>query len=88
MTALELWDAESAHALAVRLVQSARDTGAVARLQFALNTLAWTHLVAGELTAAAALIEEDRVIAEAPGIHRSGMPGWHSRRGGPAATGL
>ena len=41
--------------------------GAVARLQFALNTLAWTHLVAGELTAAAALIEEDRVIAEATG---------------------
>jgi DNA-binding CsgD family transcriptional regulator len=67
ITALELWDAESAHALAVRLVQSARDTGAVARLQFALNTLAWTHLLAGELTTAAELIEEDRVIAEATG---------------------
>jgi DNA-binding CsgD family transcriptional regulator len=67
ITALELWDAESAHALAVRLVQSARDTGAVARLQFALNTLAWTHLVAGELTTAAEMIEEDRVIAEATG---------------------
>jgi DNA-binding CsgD family transcriptional regulator len=84
ITALELWDAESAHALAVRLVQSARDTGAVARLQFALNTLAWTHLVAGELTAAAALIEEDRVIAEATGNPllgnaRAALAAWAGR---------
>jgi hypothetical protein len=63
IVALELWDAESAHTLAVRLVQIARDSGAVARLQFALNTLAWTHLVASELTAAALMIDEDRVIA-------------------------
>jgi hypothetical protein len=48
-------------------VQIARDSGAVARLQFALNTLAWTHLVASELTAAALMIDEDRVIAEATG---------------------
>ncbi len=34
-------------------------------LQLALNLLAWTHLVAGELTAAAQLFEEDRLIAEA-----------------------
>src|ERR1700722_16068848 len=84
ITALELWDAESAHALAVRLVQSARDTGAVARLQFALNTLAWNHLVAGELTAAAALIEEDRVIAEATGNPllgnaRAALAAWAGR---------
>jgi DNA-binding CsgD family transcriptional regulator len=67
IVALELWDAESAHTLAARLVQIARDSGAVARLQFALNTLAWTHLVTGELTAAALMIDEDRVIAEATG---------------------
>jgi DNA-binding CsgD family transcriptional regulator len=67
ITALELWDAESAHTLAARLVQVARDSGAVARLQFALNTLAWTHLAAGELTTATLLIDEDRVIAEATG---------------------
>jgi DNA-binding CsgD family transcriptional regulator len=36
-------------------------------LQFALNTLAWTHLVAGELTTAELMIDEDRVIAEATG---------------------
>jgi DNA-binding CsgD family transcriptional regulator len=67
IAALELWDAESSHTLAVRLVQLARDSGAVPRLQFALNTLAWTHLVAGELTAAALMVDEDRVIAEATG---------------------
>jgi len=65
--ALELWDAESSHVLATRLAQVARDTGALVHLQSALNTLAGTHLLAGELTEAARLIEEDRLIAEATG---------------------
>jgi DNA-binding CsgD family transcriptional regulator len=63
--ALELWDAESWHALAARQVRFARDTGALVHLQFALALLAWTHLLAGELTTTAMLIEEDRLIAEA-----------------------
>jgi DNA-binding CsgD family transcriptional regulator len=65
--ALELWDYESWHALVARQTQVARDTGALVQLQLALNILAWTHLVAGELTAAAQLFEEDRLIAEATG---------------------
>jgi DNA-binding CsgD family transcriptional regulator len=65
--ALELWDAESWHALAVRQVQFARETGALVHLQFALAFLARTHLLAGELTTGARLIEEDRLIAEATG---------------------
>jgi DNA-binding CsgD family transcriptional regulator len=65
--ALELWDYESWHALVARQTQVARDTGALVQLQLALNILAWTHLVAGELTAAAQLFEEDRLIAEASG---------------------
>ncbi len=65
--ALELWDAESWHALATRQVQVARDMGALVHLQFALNLLARTHLLAGELTTAARLIEEDHLIAEATG---------------------
>jgi DNA-binding CsgD family transcriptional regulator len=65
--AFELWDAESWHALAARQVQFARDTGALVHLQLALNLLASTHLVAGELTTAALMIEEDRLIAEATG---------------------
>jgi DNA-binding CsgD family transcriptional regulator/tetratricopeptide (TPR) repeat protein len=67
LTALELWDAESWHALAARQVQFARETGALVQFQFALNLLAWTHLLAGELTTAALLLEEDRLIAEATG---------------------
>ena len=65
--ALELWDYESWHALAARQAQFARDTGALVQLQFALNLLGWTHHVAGELTAASQLIEEERLIAEATG---------------------
>jgi DNA-binding CsgD family transcriptional regulator len=62
-----LWDAESWHALTVREVQRARDTGALVHLQFALNLLARSHLLAGDLGAAALVIEEDRLIAEVTG---------------------
>jgi ATP/maltotriose-dependent transcriptional regulator MalT len=65
--ALELWDAGSWHTLAARQVQFARDTGALVQLQAALNLLSWTHLLAGELTTAAQLLEEDRLVAEATG---------------------
>jgi hypothetical protein len=65
--ALELWDTESWQALATRQVQFARDTGALVHLQLALNLLARTHILAGELATAARLIEEDHLIAEATG---------------------
>lgn len=67
IVALELWDAESSHALAVRLAQFARSTGALVHLQFALDFVARTHLRAGDLAAAARLVEEDRLIAEVTG---------------------
>jgi DNA-binding CsgD family transcriptional regulator len=67
IAALELWDAESAHDLAAVQAQFARDTGAPVHLQYALNFLATTHLLAGELTTAARLVEEDRLIAEVTG---------------------
>ena len=67
IVAVESWDAESWHALAARLTQVARDTGALVNLQLALNFLARSHLLAGELTTAAVLVEEDRQIAEATG---------------------
>ena len=70
IVALELWDADSWHALVARQVQVARDTGALAQLQLALNLLARSHILAGELTAAAQLFEEDRLIAEATGNPR------------------
>jgi DNA-binding CsgD family transcriptional regulator len=84
IVALELWDAESAHAMAAVQAQFARDTGAPVYLQFALNSLATTHLLAGELTAAARLIEEDRLIAEVTGnppVGYAAMPlaAWQGR---------
>jgi len=65
--ALELWDAESWHAVAARLAQYGRATGALVHLQYALNFLAWTNLFSGDLTTAALLIEENRLIGEATG---------------------
>ncbi|HET7516133.1 MAG TPA: AAA family ATPase [Actinomycetes bacterium] len=67
LVALELWDADSWHALAAVQAQVARDTGALVHLQYALNFLAMTHLLAGELTTTARLIDEDRLIAEVTG---------------------
>ena len=67
VVALELWDPESWHALAARQVQVAREAGALAHLQSALDFQARTHLRLGELAAADPLIEEDRLIAEVTG---------------------
>jgi DNA-binding CsgD family transcriptional regulator len=67
MVALELWDDEALYLLAARRVQVARDTGALGHLQFALSFLARSHMLAGELTAAALVLDEARLIAEATG---------------------
>ena len=67
LIALELWDFESWHALAARQVQIARDMGALVQLQSALSFLSLIHLLAGEVSAARQLIEENRLIAEATG---------------------
>jgi DNA-binding CsgD family transcriptional regulator len=72
LVAIELWDAEAWHALAARQAKFARDTGALLHLQLALSFLARSHLLAGELTTAALMIEEDRLIAEATGNPRLG----------------
>jgi DNA-binding CsgD family transcriptional regulator len=48
-------------------VQVARDTGALGHLQFALSFLARSHMLAGDLTAAALVLDEARSIAEATG---------------------
>ena len=67
VAALELWDADAWHDLAERQVQVARDMGALVLLQFGLQFLARSHLLAGDLAAAARAIEEERAIAEATG---------------------
>jgi DNA-binding CsgD family transcriptional regulator len=63
----EVWDDESWQAMAADWVRFARETGALVQLQFALNLLAWVKMLCGELTVAASLTEEDRLIAEATG---------------------
>jgi DNA-binding CsgD family transcriptional regulator/tetratricopeptide (TPR) repeat protein len=65
--ALELWDVDSAHTLADRQVQAARDTGALVQFQFALNFVSRIHILRGDLAAAASAIDEQRMIAEATG---------------------
>jgi DNA-binding CsgD family transcriptional regulator len=65
--AMELWDFEAWHGLGVGQVQFARNTGALMHLTYALNYLARTHILAGELATAAKLVEEDHVLAEATG---------------------
>jgi DNA-binding CsgD family transcriptional regulator len=65
--ATELWDFEAGRAVAELQVQRARDAGALVQLQFAVNVLAVNELLAGKLTEAAALVEEDRMVSELTG---------------------
>jgi DNA-binding CsgD family transcriptional regulator len=67
IVALELWDADSWHALAAVQAQFARDAGALVHLQYALNFLAMSQLFSGDLDTAARLVDEDRLIAEVTG---------------------
>jgi hypothetical protein len=67
LIAIELWDFESLHTLAGGKARAARDTGAFVYLQFALNFLAIADLLAGELAAAAELLDEDQLTADATG---------------------
>jgi DNA-binding CsgD family transcriptional regulator len=85
IVALELWDAESWHALAAVQAQFARDVGALVHLQYALNFLAMAHLFAGDLSTAARLIDEDRLIAEVTGNPPVGyaamaLPAWQGQQ--------
>ena len=67
IVALELWDDEAITLLEARQLQVARDTGAFGHVQFALGFVARNHILAGDLTEAAHLIDEAGVIAEATG---------------------
>ena len=67
IVAIEVWDFEAAEALALRQDRLTRASGALVQLQFALNFRSYLRCLAGDLSAAAALIEEDRQIAAATG---------------------
>jgi DNA-binding CsgD family transcriptional regulator len=66
-TAVDLWDDETWEVLADRHLQLVRDAGALALLPIALSTRGAVHMYAGELSAAAALLEEVKAVTEATG---------------------
>ncbi len=65
--ATELWDFDAGRTVAELLVQRARDAGALVQLQFAANELAVNDMLAGRLTDATALVEEDRMVSDITG---------------------
>ena len=66
-TAADLWDDGAWEALAARHVERAREAGALTLLPRALNQRIAAHTFAGEMTAAASLIEELDSVTEATG---------------------
>ena len=62
-----LWDERGWEALATRHVQLVRDTGALAVLPLALTSCIVMRTFLGELTTAAALLEEQEAVVEATG---------------------
>jgi DNA-binding CsgD family transcriptional regulator len=79
-----LWDDDTWEVLATRHVQLARDAGALAVLPPALTSRVYLHLFAGELDAAASLVEELEAVTEATGTHLApygalGVAAWRGR---------
>jgi DNA-binding CsgD family transcriptional regulator len=67
IAAVHVWDDDRYAMLSDRHVRLARDTGALSELPLALTTRAYMRMFAGELTAAASVIEEARAVTEATG---------------------
>jgi len=65
--ALHLWDDEQWLLLSSRYVTLARAAGALSEMPLALSTRAMVLLFAGELGAAASLVQEQRTVTEATG---------------------
>ena len=65
--AVDLWDDETWELLATRHLQLARETGAITALPLALSIRIAAYTFAGELAAAAALIQEVEAAVEATG---------------------
>jgi len=85
LAAVDLWDHETWDALSARHVQLARDAGALAVLPIALISRMAVHLWAGELAAAAALVDEVEAVTDATGGHLApygalGLAAWRGRK--------
>jgi DNA-binding CsgD family transcriptional regulator len=87
--AVDLWDDEAWEALSIRHATLARDAGMLSELPVALNTRVGVHLNAGELAAAASVVDEVQMIIEATGSQivpygALGLAAWQGREA-PAA---
>jgi DNA-binding CsgD family transcriptional regulator len=67
--ATQLWDDESWHELADRHVRTAREVGALSVLPIALVSRIALHVLAGDFTEAASLLEEAEGLTEETGRH-------------------
>ncbi|HTI75128.1 MAG TPA: AAA family ATPase [Mycobacterium sp.] len=67
LAALHLWDDDYWDPLSDRYLQLARTAGALSELPLALSTRAMMLLFGGDLTAAGALVDEQRAVTEATG---------------------
>jgi DNA-binding CsgD family transcriptional regulator/tetratricopeptide (TPR) repeat protein len=82
--AVYLWDHETWYVLSTRHVQLARDAGALTVLPIALISRMAVHLWAGELAAAASLVNEVETVTDATGSHLApygalGLAAWRGR---------
>jgi hypothetical protein len=68
MLAAESWDFETSRLLALRQVSATREAGALVQLQFGLNFLANNVVLAGDVHAAEALVDEERWLATITGV--------------------
>jgi DNA-binding CsgD family transcriptional regulator len=71
--AMERCDWESLHTLLAGQARVARDMGALVQLRSAAMGLVAAHIMQGELSVAARLVEEERLIAEATGTPPSAI---------------
>ena len=86
VTAIHLWDEARWEAISESHVRLARETGALGELPLALSQRVFVHLFAGELSAAASLVEEIQAVSDASGgvAPPYGAAGLLAVRGHPA----
>jgi DNA-binding CsgD family transcriptional regulator len=89
VTAAHLWDDETWCVLSTRHVEIAREAGALGELPLALDSRVVVHLFAGELAAAASLVEQLRAVNEATGSKLApyGALGLAALQGGTGEAG-
>jgi DNA-binding CsgD family transcriptional regulator len=67
MAAIEVWDYDAWRELTMREIQLVRDAGALTVLATALSVSIYVQIFAGELAAAASLLDEQKLVTEASG---------------------